>query len=143
MTLLSPWQIRTLPSTERCRIIPLLCLALALTGCGDFSQARGTVKKVGAEKLREETLMVCREWFKAGGAHEIEPAKWPESVRAFQPLGLWAEPDGAYLLLKSDMDGERGVYLPRIMSEKDPLCTPALKHEKFAPGVYWYDRKRI
>jgi len=116
--------------------------ALLLTGCGEVSKARREVVRAGAEKLRREILAVCREDFANGGVQRIPETNWPESARAFQPLGLWAEPDGAYLLTESDADGERGVYLPRILSEKDPLCSPALKHEKLAAGVYWYDRKR-
>ncbi|HTD68232.1 MAG TPA: hypothetical protein VK846_17040 [Candidatus Limnocylindria bacterium] len=57
-------------------------------------------------------------------------------------MSLWAEPDGAYLLLDSDADGERGIYLPRILSEKDPLCSAMLKHVKLGEGVYWYEKKR-
>ena len=38
---------------------------------------------------------------------------------------------------------QREHYLPRILSEKDPLCSPALKHRKLAEGVYWYEKKRI
>lgn len=116
--------------------------ALFLTGCGDMAKARRTLRAVGAGNLRAQTLAVCREGFSSGAVRKIEPENWPDAVRAFQPFGLWAEPDGAYLLLDGDADGERGVYLPRFLSEKDPLCSPALKHEKLAAGVYWYDRKR-
>jgi hypothetical protein len=120
----------------------LILCALLLTGCGEVSKARREVGRAGGEKLRREILAVCREGFAAGGAQRIPETNWPESARAFHPLGLWAEPDGAYLLIDSDADGERGIYLPRILSEKDPLCSPALKHQKLAAGVYWYDRKR-
>lgn len=121
----------------------LLLVATLLCGCGDISKTRRAVEKIGAEKLRQETLAVCRAGFAAGGVQAVAKEQWPDSVRAFQPLELWAEPDGAYLLLDSDADGERGVYLPRIVSEKDPLCSPKLTHEKLGAGVYWYDRKRL
>ena len=49
---------------------------------------------------------------------------------------------GLTFLIDSDADGERGLYLPRILSDKDPLCSPTLKHMKLAEGVYWYERKR-
>jgi hypothetical protein len=124
----------------RCPII--LIVLLLLTGCSEVSKARRAVGEAGADKLRQEILTVCHEGFISGGAQKISETNWPDTARAFHPLGLWAEPDGAYLLIDSDADGERGVYLPRILSEKDPLCTPALKHEKLAAGVYWYDRKR-
>ncbi len=119
-----------------------LGFALLLNGCGDMAKVRRTLRDVSTEKLRAETLAVCREGFAIGVTTKIDAARWPESARAFQPLGLWAEPDGAYLLMDSDADGERGIYLPRILSEKDPLCSPTLKHVKLAEGVYWYDRKR-
>jgi hypothetical protein len=120
----------------------LVFLACCSAGCGDVARARRTVREVGAETLRKETLAVCREGFRTGGAVKIPEKDWPASVRPFAPVSLWAEPDGAYLLIESDMQGEHGVYLPRILSEQDPLCTPALKHEKLGPGVYWYDRQR-
>jgi len=120
----------------------LILFAVLLTGCGEISKARREVGRAGAEKLRQEILAACREGFARGGVRRIPETNWPESARAFHLLGLWAEPDGAYLLIESDAGGERGVYLPWILSEKDPLCSPALKHEKLAAGVYWYDRKR-
>ena len=113
-----------------------------LTGCGEVAKSRRTLRSVGVEQLRAQALNVCRDGFASGAARKIEPENWPVTVRAFHPLGVWAEPDGAYILIESDGDGERGVYLPRLLSEKDPLCSPALKHEKLAAGVYWYDRKR-
>jgi hypothetical protein len=100
------------------------------------------MREVGPEKLRNESLAACREGFKAGTAQKVPEERWPDSVRAFQPLGFWAEPDGAYILLDSDASGERGVYLPRILTDKDPLCGPALTHVKLAAGVYSYERKR-
>ena len=127
---------------EVVRFALVLFALLLLTGCGEISKTRRAVSRIGAENLRREMLAVCREGFARGGAQKIAETNWPDSARAFHPLGLWAEPDGAYLLIDSDADGERGVFLPRILSEKDPLCSPALKHEKLAAGVYWYDRKR-
>jgi hypothetical protein len=124
-----------------CALTFFVLLMLA-TGCSDVVKSRRTVREVGAAKLREETLAVCREGFARGAPQSVAKSQWPPPVRAFQPLELWAEPDGAYLLLDSDADGERGIYLPRIISEKDPLCSPTLTHEKLAVGVYWYDRKR-
>ena len=121
----------------------ILLAGFFLVGCSDISKTRRTVQEVGAEKLRQETLAVCRAGFASGGVQEVAKAQWPESARAFEPLSLWAEPDGAYLLLDSDADGERGVYLPRILSEQDPVCTARLTHEKLGTGVYWYDRKRL
>jgi hypothetical protein len=125
------------------RLMLVLLAGFLLCGCGEVSKAGRTVQKVGAELLRKETLAVCREGFARGGVSAVAKEQWPESARAFQPLNLFAEPDGAYLLLDSDADGERGVYLPRILSEKDPLCSPKLTHEKLGAGVYWYDRKRL
>lgn len=125
------------------RLLLVLCTGFLLCGCDQVSRARRTVQKVGAEPLRKETLAVCREGFVRGGVSAVVKEQWPESARAFQPLNLFAEPDGAYLLLDSDADGERGVYLPRIVSEKDPLCSPKLTHQKLGAGVYWYDRKRL
>ena len=119
-----------------------LVVALLLTGCSEQSSARRTLSKVGAERFRSEVLGVCREGFASGSVQKISQERWPVSVSTFKPVGLWAEPDGAYLLLESDADGERGIYLPRILSEKDPLCSPKLTHEKLSTGVYWYDRKR-
>ena len=121
----------------------MLLVSFFLCGCGEVSQARRTVQKVGAEPLRKETLAVCREGFVRGGVSAVAKEQWPESARAFQPLEVFAEPDGAYLLLDSDADGERGIFVSRIDSEKDPVCTARLQHEKLARGVYWYDRKRL
>lgn len=116
--------------------------ALTLAGCGDVAKSRRILQTVGAGNLRAQTLAVCREGFSSGASRKIEPEQWPDAVRTFRPLGLWAEPDGAYLLLDTDADGEHGIYLPRFLSDQDPLCSPALKHEKLGTGVYWYDRKR-
>ena len=110
--------------------------------CSDETKIHRTLRAVGAQTLRGQTLDACRDGFATQVSQQVEAARWPESVRAFKPLGLWAEPDGAYLLLDSDADGERGIYLPRILSEKDPLCSPTLKHVKLAEGVYTYDKKR-
>jgi hypothetical protein len=121
----------------------ILCIALRLlTGCSDLPNIRRTLREVGANNLRAQTLAVCREGFATGLSTRIDAAQWPESARAFNPLGLWAEPDGAYLLIDSDAEGERGIYLPRILTEKDPLCSTTLTHVKLGEGVYWYDRKR-
>lgn len=124
------------------RFAVLLLALFGLSGCGEISKARREVGRAGPEKLRQEVLAACREGFASGGVQQIQKTNWPATARAIHPLGVWAEPDGAYLLIDSDADGERGVYLPRILSEKDPLCSPTLKHEKLALGVYWYDRKR-
>ena len=117
-------------------------IAMLFIACGDAGRLRRTLRSVGAHNLRTQTLAACRDGFATRASQKIADELWPESVRAFHPLGLWAEPDGAYLLIESDADGERGLYLPRFVSEKDPLCSPSLKHEKLADGVYWYDRKR-
>ncbi len=123
-----------------------VCLALVgtlfLAGCGDHPGTRRVVQKVGPRILRDEAVAVCRDQFPKEGAVKILESHWPASVRAFAPLSVWAEPDGAYLLLDSDADGERGVFVPRVLLDKDPLCGPSLKHVKLAEGVYWYDRKR-
>ncbi len=122
-------------------LLPLV-LALGLIACGEESKSRRTVRQVGAQNLRTNTLAVCREGFAVGTPQKIPEQQWPESVRVFQPASLWAEPDGAYLLIYSDADGERGIYLPRILSDQDPVCGPTLQHVKLASGVYTYDRKR-
>jgi hypothetical protein len=119
----------------------LVAVAL-LPGCNERASLRRTLKKVGVEQFRSEVINICREGFVAGAVQKISKDRWPASLQAFEPMGLWAEPDGAYVLLDSDAGGERGIYLPRIVSEKDPLCGPRLTHEKLAVGVYWYDRKR-
>ncbi len=124
------------------RTVCLLVLLVLVTGCGEKAKLRRTVQKVGPQTLRTETLEACREGFASKVAQKVEASQWPESVKAFQPMSLWAEPDGAYLLVDSDAGGERGIYLPRIVSEKDPLCSPTLNHVKFADGVYWYEKKR-
>ncbi len=132
MKFLGPWLVRVI----------LFATPLLLAGCSDLSKIRRTLRDVGTDQLRAQTMAVCREGFAAGVSTRVDAARWPESARAFAPLGLWAEPDGAYLLIDSDADGERGIYLPRILSEKDPLCSAILKHVKLGEGVYWYDRKR-
>jgi hypothetical protein len=119
-----------------------LVAVLLLAGCNERASVRRTLNKVGMEKLRSDVLNVCREGFAEGGVQKVPKERWPDSTRAFDPFGLWAEPDGAYVLIDSDADGERGIYLPRIISDKDPLCGPKLTHEKFGTGVYWYERKR-
>ena len=119
-----------------------IVIAMSMPGCGQESAIRRTVRGVGPDKLRSETLAACREGFRAGNVQKVREDHWPESVRAFNPLSLWAEPDGAYILLDSDAGGERGVYLPRILSDKDPICGPTLTHVKLAQGVYTYERKR-
>lgn len=111
-------------------------------GCGGEAALRRTVQRVGAESLRTEVLEACREGFAAKTPQKISDERWPGTARAFKPMGMWAEPDGAYLLLDSDADGERGIFIPRILSETDPVCGPALTHKKLAAGVYSYDRKR-
>lgn len=125
------------------RAFALLTIVILGTGCGEIVKVRQTVRAVGPEKLREETLAACRDGFAAGVAQKVPEVRWPDAVRAFAPKSLWAEPDGAYLLLQTDADGERGVYIPRILSDEDPICTAKLTHEKLARGVYWYDRKRM
>jgi hypothetical protein len=121
----------------------LLAIVLVCAGCGSREAAlRRTVAEVGAQQLRTDVLNACREGFAAGGAQKIAEARWPTSVRRFEPISLWAEPDGAYILMDSDADGERGVFLPRVDPDKDPLCGPKLTHVKLASGVYTYDRKR-
>ena len=123
---------------------PELLLASALLfGCSAESSVRRTLRTVGAPEFRAQVLQACDEAFRTRlPSQTIPEARWPAAARAFQPIGLWAEPDGAYLLIYSDADGERGLYVPRILSDKDPLCSPILKHVKFAEGVYWYERKR-
>jgi hypothetical protein len=124
-------------------IVLAAALILLTAGCSDEKQIQRTIKAIGAEKLRHESLAVCRGQFPREGALKIPNASWPPSIVALHPVSLWMEPDGAYALLHSDADGERGVYVPRILSEKDPICTPQLTHVKLAPGVYWYERKRL
>jgi hypothetical protein len=124
------------------QLVSALVITVLLTACGDHSALRRTLRKAGAPEFRSEALKACREGFATGSSQQVPKEQWPAAVRAFQPLGLWAEPDGAYLLIDSDADGERGLYLPRIVSEKDPLCSPALKHVKLAEGVYWYEKRR-
>ena len=130
--------MRCFPQT----LLVAMVIAMSGAGCGSETAMRRTVREVGPDKLRSESLAACREGFKAGTAQKVPEERWPDSVRAFQPLGLWAEPDGAYILLDSDAGGERGVFLPRILSDKDPLCGPKLTHVKLAVGVYSYERKR-
>ena len=124
------------------QICGLVFACVLFSSCSDETKIHRTLRAIGAGNLRTQTLAACRDAFVSGTVQKIETNRWPESARAFRPLGLWAEPDGAYLLLDSDADGERGIYLPRILSEKDPLCSPALKHVKLGDGVYWYDKKR-
>jgi hypothetical protein len=118
-------------------------LVLALfTGCSDETHIHRTLRAVGAQPLREQTLQACQDYFDATRAQKVPADKVPPPAQAFTPLSLWAEPDGAYLLIDSDVVGERGLYLPRVLSDKDPICGPKLTHVKLAEGVYWYERKR-
>src|SRR5213078_1860654 len=71
----------------RCFILSAATLLLA--GCSDLSGIRRTLREVSADKLRAQTLAVCREGFATGVSTRIDAAQWPESARAFKPLGLW------------------------------------------------------
>ena len=117
-------------------------LVSLIAGCGGETQIRRTLKVVGAAKLRQEAVASCGNEFPREGFVKIADAAWPPTVRAFRPKSVWTEPDGVYLLLDADADGERGVFVPRVVSEKDPVCGPKLKHVKLDTGVYWYERKR-
>lgn len=122
-----------------------LCLVLFLAlvaGCSDETQIHRTLKVVGAAKLRKEAIESCGNHFPREGFVTIADSNWPPSVRAFRPKSVWTEPDGVYLLLDAAADGERGIFIPRVVSEKDPVCGPKLKHVKLDTGVYWYERKR-
>ena len=121
----------------------VLFTALIFVSCGNETKTRRTLHSVGAQNFRTEVLRICRDGFAKETSQRIPDEQIPQSARPFHPMGLWAEPDGAYLLIDSDVAGERGIYLPRILSEKDPVCSPALKHEKLADGVYWYEKKRM
>ena len=121
-----------------CLLIAFFCL----TGCGEQRSIHHILREVGPANLRRETIEVCGTAFNANAAQKIPNELWPASARSFQPLGLWAEPDGAYILLDSDADGERGIFLPRIVSDKDPVCGPKLTHVKLAEGIYSYETKR-
>jgi hypothetical protein len=117
-------------------------MAALLLGCSAETRIRRTLKVVGAEKLRGETIASCGNQFPREGIVTLTQTSWPASARAFSPMSVWTEPDGIYLLLDSDAGGERGVFLPRVVSDKDPICGPRLKHVKLDTGVYWYERKR-
>jgi hypothetical protein len=119
-----------------------LLLLVFCVGCSELGKARRQLRGVDTLKLRKELIGACREGFAAGGVQEVRKADWPVDVERFQPLSIWAEPDGAYVLMHSDVDGERGLYAPRILSDKDPVCNETLTHVKLADGMYWYDRKR-
>lgn len=121
----------------------LAVLATAfLFGCSDQAQVHRTLKSVGAAQLREQSLATVKQGFPREGVVKIDETEWPAAVRAFRPSHVWIEPDGVYLLIDSDAGGERGVYVPRVLSEKDPICTSRLIHVKLDAGVYWYERKR-
>lgn len=120
----------------------LALFAVIFTGCGNESRLQRTVKAVSASKLRSEALASCGNEFPREGFVKIADTAWPPSVRAFRPVSVWTEPDGVYLLLDSDAGGERGVFVPRVVSDQDPVCGPKLKHVKLDTGVYWYERKR-
>jgi len=64
------------------RLTLTLTLALLLTGCGEHVNWRRTLREIGPEKFRAETIRVCRESFARGGSHEIPKPNWPEAVRA-------------------------------------------------------------
>jgi hypothetical protein len=119
-----------------------LALCLALAACSDEAQIRRTLKAVGATKLRDESIVAARNEFPREGAAHITESNWPPAARAFRPAAVWTEADGVYLLLDSDAGGERGIFLPRVIGDKDPLCSPKLKHVKLDTGVYWFERKR-
>jgi len=119
-----------------------LVIAFRFTACSEQRSIHRILREVGPESLRRETIEVCRTAFNANASRKIPNELWPASARSFQPLGLWAEPDGAYILLDSDADGERGIFLPRIVSDKDPVCGPKLTHVKLAEGIYSYETKR-
>lgn len=123
------------------RLVLVLTLAL-LAGCSDQTQIQRTVKAIGAAKLREQSIMSCSNVFPREGHVTIAESAWPPTVRAFRPMSVWTEPDGVYLLLDTDAAGERGVFVPRLVTEKDPICGPKLTHVKLDTGVYWYERKR-
>lgn len=120
----------------------IIALALVICGCSDETQLHRTVKAVGSAKLRQEALASCGNEFPREGFAKLPEAKWPPTVRAFRPMSVWTEPDGYYILLDTDAGGERGVFLPRVVSDTDPICGPKLVHVKLEPGVYWYERKR-
>src|SRR5687768_2855053 len=91
------------------KYFPAILAMLVFVSCGGETKTRRTLRAVGAQNLRTEILLVCRDGFAGGVSQKIPEDQWPQSVRPFHPLGLWAEPDGAYLLLDSDADGERGI----------------------------------
>jgi hypothetical protein len=125
----------------RLHLVLLLATAF-LSGCSDETQLHRTLKIVGAAKLRQEAMASCENQFPREGFVKMAETAWPPSVRAFRPMSVWTEPDGYYILLDTDAAAERGVFLPRIVSEKDPICSPKLTHVKLDTGVYWYERKR-
>jgi len=125
-----------------CVIALLAGILLVATGCSEQTEIHRTVNAVGAKKLRDEGVALAGGKFPESNAIKIPEDRWPPAVRACRPLSVWLEVDGVYLLIDSDADGERGIFLPRIYSEKDPVCTAKLKHVKLGDGVYWYDRRR-
>jgi hypothetical protein len=125
-----------------CKFVTSALLTLVFAACSSETAIHHTLREVGAEALRNETLDACRPGFAAERSQRISEDRWPASARAFKPIEIWAEPDGAYILLDSDADGERGIYLPRILADKDPVCGPMLTHVKLVDGVYTYNKKR-
>lgn len=124
------------------RVFAALVLVVCFTACSDETKIHRTLKAVGAAKLRDESLTAVNKDFPREGVTQLAQTNWPPAVRAFQPMAVWTEPDGMYLLLDSDAGGERGIFLPRVVSDKDPVCNERLTHVKLDSGVYWYQRKR-
>lgn len=126
------------------KVVLTLCFLLVFLGIGmfalvkmathgNFSQTKTEeyIKKYGPERFRQDVLKI-----QIDDSSSLS-AKWPDSVKALKPIGIYIASEGIYIKMEEMFVTEKGVFVPFKTHEQMSEDGDSSFEMKFN-GIYFY-----
>jgi hypothetical protein len=113
------------------RALPLVAALFSIGGCSEPPQVDPSQTQAIFEDAR--ALLEMHRF-----SSEIEPASWPQSLRALEPESVRSTGEGLYVVTWSRSVEERGVFVPRDATTFSPEVGADPEYRLIANSVFVY-----
>ena len=102
--------------------------AALLGGCAFPTHDPSKLKAIEAESR----ILMARP---AGASETVPESRWPRAIASLDPELVYVFPDGVDIVVKGQMDGGWGYFVPR---DRRTPPVPEAGYSDLGHGVYWH-----
>ena len=75
------------------------------------------------------------------GYHEISNTSLSQRIQNLDPVKVYTNEHGLWIVLEKRFVAERGLFIPRDSFESDFICVADPSCDLLIEGMYWFDLK--